>query len=341
MNNGVLDTLFYPFLSGVLDRDSNSRVLFLNAQNHSFLKEFSPKNLTLEQMFKPYANVLEHAGFAIHATLDDAAKDFDIAVMLAPKNQIESLYMLARALMAVKTGGMMVMAADNKAGGGRLVNNLKSFGLEHIQSDTRNKARVVWARVDGLDMAAIERALNEGAMQLVGDTGFQSQPGIYGWNKIDTGSRLLAQHLTDQLKGRGADFGCGYGYLSRFILDHHKPKSLALIDADARALAVSRLNCISDECDIVYEWADLTASELPVRMLDFIVMNPPFHEGKASNSDIGAAFIRSAAKSLRRNGRLWMVANNHLPYEPVLNDSFFKVEKIVEAQGFKVFCAVI
>ena len=47
-----------------------------------------------------------------------------------------------------------------------------------------------------------------------------SKPGIYGWQKIDRGSALLIEQLSDVLASmarapkRLADLGCGYGYLS-------------------------------------------------------------------------------------------------------------------------------
>ena len=84
-----------------------------------------------------------------------------------------------------------------------------------------------------------------------------------------------------------------------------------------------------------YAWEDL-ARAVPVRDLDFIVMNPPFHEGKKTDSDIGKQFIETASRSLRQGGQLWMVANAGLPYESVLGALFASHEKITEKNGFKV-----
>jgi 16S rRNA (guanine1207-N2)-methyltransferase len=77
-----------------------------------------------------------------------------------------------------------------------------------------------------------------------------------------------------------------------------------------------------------------------IRDLDFIVMNPPFHEGKSRDTDIGADFIKTAAQALRPEGVLWMVANANLPYELTLKVQFKKADKIFEGQGFKIFRAV-
>jgi len=69
-------------------------------------------------------------------------------------------------------------------------------------------------------------------------------------------------------------------------------------------------------------------------------MNPPFHEGKASDQSIGQNFIKTAANSLKSGGALWMVANSQLAYESHLNNLFSEVKKTFEGQGFKVFHAV-
>jgi len=68
-------------------------------------------------------------------------------------------------------------------------------------------------------------------------------------------------------------------------------------------------------------------------------MNPPFHVGRTADPSLGRAFIASAAKMLAGHGKLWMVANRHLPYEQALSDAFRNVDKIAQNNAFKVFHA--
>ncbi len=42
---------------------------------------------------------------------------------------------------------------------------------------------------------------------------------------------------------------------------------------------------------------------------------------------------------LRPTGKLYMVANSHLPYEPTLEQSFAKLNLLARTSRFKVFCA--
>jgi 16S rRNA (guanine1207-N2)-methyltransferase len=74
--------------------------------------------------------------------------------------------------------------------------------------------------------------------------------------------------------------------------------------------------------------------------LDFIVMNPPFHDGGAEDRRLGQAFIKKAAEMLRKGGVLWLVANRHLPYEAELKEAFKRVNPVGDGGGYKLFEAV-
>jgi 16S rRNA (guanine1207-N2)-methyltransferase len=89
-----------------------------------------------------------------------------------------------------------------------------------------------------------------------------------------------------------------------------------------------------------YLWEDLTKPVAGLSGLDWIVMNPPFHEGKKTDSGIGADFINTAAVALRSGGTLYMVANANLPYEESIRKNFSDSKKILEGEGFKVLSAV-
>jgi 16S rRNA (guanine1207-N2)-methyltransferase len=53
--------------------------------------------------------------------------------------------------------------------------------------------------------------------------------------------------------------------------------------------------------------------------------------------ELGQAFIESAAKSLKPDGRFYMVANRHLPYEASLRKYFSQVAVLAMQDGYKVF----
>ena len=72
---------------------------------------------------------------------------------------------------------------------------------------------------------------------------------------------------------------------------------------------------------------------------DAVIANPPFHQGRAAEPDLGAAFVAAAARILKPSGRLFLVANRQLPYEAVLAIAFREWEKLAEDGTYKVIRA--
>ncbi len=299
------------------------------------------------QSFKPYAddlNLKNIESAPIFAPTFDASKKYRTALCCLSKQKEECLFRLASCLEALEDQGVLVAVAENNAGGKRLEKWFQELGLAP-QSLSKSKCRIVWGKKENLNQNKIQEFMKQGACQEIEIKShkFFTKAGIYGWNKIDLGSKILTDNIPKNLSGVGADFGCGYGYLSHAILaENKKIKKLYAIDADYNAVQCVRKNL--ERYEEVYSveclWEDLTARPAGLTPLNWIVMNPPFHEGKSINIDVGQKFIETAARSLRKSGVLYMVANAHLPYEKTLKKLFSNVEKIVEEQGFKIFKAI-
>lgn len=333
-----LETLFLPFSQRAIQPDAASKILFLNARYHEHLTQF--QDVLAQQFFKPYAQGLEQKNIAFSAALPDQEQIYDLVLVLLPKNMVEAKGLLAGGLLRLKDGGMIVCAADNKAGGARLGKIFAALGIDIISEESKHKARVMWGCANSINKETLQQAILDAQERDICDGAYRSVPGIFGWDKIDRGSQILLSALPQNIGGQGADFGCGYGYLSAHILNAYpKVKKICCIDADYRALQMSRKNLASQELRTSFMWHDLSHAPKSLSGLDFIVMNPPFHEGRSTEIGLGISFIQNAAQALRNNGALYMVANKHLPYEQTLASVFSSVEKISEQAGFKIFCA--
>jgi 16S rRNA (guanine1207-N2)-methyltransferase len=253
--------------------------------------------------------------------------------MLAPAGTLERRYALALALRALKPGASLIALAPKDKGGSRLAQDLELLGCAFTESAKRHH-RICVTQGPG-DPGAIEAALAEGAPRLLEELGLWSQPGVFSWNKIDPGSALLVQHLP-ALSGKGADFGGGIGVLSRAVLSSPKVTRLTLIDVDRRAIDMARRNI--DDPRVEFLWADALAPSA-LTGLDFVVTNPPFHEGAIENQALGQSFIKRAHAVLRTGGSCWLTANRHLPYEAILTPLFRRVTMVNESGGYKIYQA--
>lgn len=165
--------------------------------------------------------------------------------------------------------------------------------------------------------------------------GFVTRAGVFSADAPDPGSVMLGAHLPP-LAGEGADFGAGWGYLAAQVLAQPTVTRLHLVEDDATALDCAGLNVTDPRA--TRHWADVMTWR-PPRLLNFVVMNPPFHQGRNADPALGRAFIMAALAVLSPAGRLVLVANRHLPYEDTLTERFAEVTEIAGDSRFKCVLA--
>lgn len=337
MFDRALETLF-QFLDSEAVQAPAQDVLFLRAKVCPQLSLFSGKNLVCEQTFKPDFDALQRRGIPV--TTEVQGK-FDLCLALGSKQRDENFIQFAAAIDALKEGGVFLCSLPKELGAGRFEKELKRAGGAEILF-VKNHCRVFGLKRSCAlheDVVQSWRALRE--LKPVEGCGLLSRPGIFGWDKIDKGSQLLVSQLPG-LKGKIADFGSGYGFLSSHILNSCADVSeLHLYEAEKIALDASRhsFEKLSQAKKLYFHWHDVTAGS-EEKGFDAIVSNPPFHSGRQMNISLGEKFLESAAKALKPGGELYMVANSSLPYERTLQNNFRSFSQLVSERGFKVLKAV-
>ncbi len=337
MNQDTLKTLLSPFEAG--ECALPLKALFLRAELHSALDSRWKERLVCVQTLKSAYDALLRTGFQVGVSIPDEL--FDVCLVRLTKHKQESLGLIAQGFAALKLGGMLHVAGAKDEGIESIEKLIKGeFGA--IETRSKHHARTFWLqKPDSVPDLADALCPQEHI------EGYMTAQGMFSFGKIDAGSKLLAAHLPPVIKGRVADFGAGWGYLSREVLSRcPNVHTLDVYEGEAKALECAKLNLDSANANlslreglrINYEWRDITA-DMPTRTYDFIVMNPPFHEGKLTKTSLGQAFISAASKAMRPGGRLFMVANRALPYEAVLKEKFSNVRILADESGFRVFDA--
>lgn len=251
--------------------------------------------------------------------------------VLAPPGAIERRFVLGHALRALASSGRMIALAPKALGGSRLAGDLRALGCAF--AETAKAHHRICTTIGPGDPAMIAHAITEGCARLDARLGLWTQPGVFSWDRVDTGSALLLDHLSG-LTGRGADFGCGVGVLMRALLEGPAVSAITGLEIDNRALECARRNLTDPRA--VLRRIDLTREDSGLSNLDFVVMNPPFHIGGHEDRGLGVKFISAAAAALRRDGVLRLVANVALPYEAALDSTFRSARLIARRDGFKV-----
>ncbi len=305
----------------------SKRAFFLRAEALPF------KDIDAEQSFRPEYLRLKRTASSVAPRIESGT--YELGLVLLTKHKEESFANIARGWSLLSEGGTLVCAGANDDGAASLEKHVaKAFGL--AGSLPKFHCRVFWLKRGERPPPDYWRDL--ASLQPVGDGSWVSQPGIFSWDRIDDGSALLAKHLPDDLSGHVADFGCGWGYLSREVLARSRGVSrIDLIDAEHRALEAARANLPDPRAS--FHWLDLAAEPAPATY-NAIVCNPPFHVGRAAEPALGQGIIGAAARALRPGGRFYMVANRGLPYEPLLKANFASFETLADNNKFRISRAI-
>ena len=336
MDDGAFKTLFLPFENGDLPFPAEgARFLFFNAAAPPVSEQKWQDSLECVQGFRTDFLTLQRAGYRV--TPERSAGQFSGALVLLGKHRDLNRANIYSALEQNLPGGPVLVAGAKTSGVQAMRKELVEL-LPIEQTLSKNHAQVFWfSRPESWDSPplAAQRKVSADGMT------FETAPGMFSHKAADAGSQMLARHL-GEVKGRAADFGAGWGYLSAMLLKN-APGAAALdvFEADFASLAAAKANL--SECNsqtpTIFHWQDLLAEPVPA-VYDAIIMNPPFHAGRSAEASIGQRMITAAAIALKPGGRLLMVANRELPYEDTLQRAFRRFERIDEDRQYKVIRAV-
>ncbi len=307
-------------------------------EGRTFLMRAEPGALgdvDAEQSLRPEFLRLKSAHWKVVPRLPSLPDGYGQGLVLLTKHKEENFANIARAWDLLVPGGVLACAGANEDGAASLEKNVgKAF--DGAGSLFKFHSRVFWFPKGERAPPDYWRRL--ATLQPVGDGSWKSQPGLFSWDRIDDGSALLVRHLPTDLAGTVADFGCGWGFLARHVLAHCPGvATIDCIDAEHRALEAAEANVADARAK--FHWLDLVTEAAPATY-DAIVCNPPFHSGRAATPSLGQQIIEAASRALRPGGRLFMVANRGLPYEPTLKAGFTSFETLADNNKFRITKAV-
>lgn len=307
------------------------KIAVIGPQAKDNLSELPQARIEVVQGFRPDYDHFAAQGLAVSATLNGP---YTAAILCLPRARAAAQAMVAGAAAAVEPGGLILVDGQKTDGVDAMLRACRA--LVPLVLDPLSKAH---GKIFGF--AADRSAFADwvAAPQMTPD-GFTTAPGVFSADGADLGSALLAKTLPERMRGRIADLGAGWGYLSAAALTRRDVTEVHLIEADHAALACAKVNITDPRAQ--FHWADATvfAAKIPATArFDWVISNPPFHTTRAADPSLGIAFIRAAARMLTGSGTCLIVANRHLPYEHTLSEVFGMVTVLAETSGFKVFSA--
>jgi len=330
------DRLALAFATRALALPAAGTVLVLRAVPSGFLDTVPPDRLRCVQGFRPVHDSLAAAGHPVSARAELPAGAAAMAVVNLTRSRAENLGNVALALEALAPGGTLVVTGAKSDGVDSLARQV-ARALPIEGAFVKAHGRVFWlTRPPALPAEAAAWARDAAPRRNA--EGFLTAPGMFSPDHADPGSRRLAAAAAGLLSGRVADLGAGWGWLAQAVLAASPAiTGLDLHEAEALALDAARTNVTDPRAR--FHWTDATRLGRPAPPYDAVIANPPFHQGRAAEPDLGAAFVSAAQRILKPSGRLFLVANRQLPYEPVIAIAFRDWEKLSEDGAYKVIRA--
>ncbi|MFP5441052.1 MAG: methyltransferase [Gammaproteobacteria bacterium] len=265
---------------------------------------------------------------------------FDGVLLFHPKERALASFLLFLARSRVAAGGSLWLVGENKGGIRGTEKRLAEAGVAVETVDSARHCRLVkvspksagepFNLEDWLEVVAIDAADETLAVA--------SLPGVFSAGRLDEGTALLLGTVGNVRAGRVLDMGCGAGLIGAFLKKKNPALSIEMVDSNALAVVASEWTLRENGLDAkVYASDGFSAVS---GTFDWIISNPPFHDGIATDYRFFERFIAEAPRFLRPGGRLRIVANAHLKYLPAIDRAFGNARTVTENPKFRVYEAV-
>lgn len=307
------DRLTLALDSGAVELPPEGRILVLRPRAGDDLSALGRDRVQVVTGFRPDHDAFAAEGYAVAQAADGA---YAAALVCLPRSREQARALLAQAAAHVVPGGPVLVDGQKTDGVESVLRELRAAGAAPGPALSKAHGKI-FAFAAGVDLPGW------GAQPRDIGGGFVTRPGVFSADGPDAASVLLAGALPEKLGARVADLGAGWGWLARAVLARPGVAECHLIEAEADALDCARASIPDPRAR--FHWADATRFR-PDRAFDTVVCNPPFHTTREAEPELGLAFLRAAAGMLTTSGTLWLVANRHLPYDPLLTELFREVE---------------
>lgn len=216
-----------------------------------------------------------------------------------------------------KINGRLMLAGMQKHIPVKWLNWLEDHSDGYQQSRIIKKARLVSMEPRNTLETSIGRPDKHYQLD---DLTLSATAGVYGREALDPGAAAIMAFLPSNHSGRIADLGCGNGVLSLKLKQTNPAAEIVGIDDSYRAIVAAEHN--SQQANLAIQWQHSDVLQQVEGQFDFIVCNPPFHDGHKILSNIAERMFQQSHQSLIKGGVLLVVANRHLPYFKLLKNNF-------------------
>ncbi|EKT55371.1 16S rRNA (guanine(1207)-N(2))-methyltransferase RsmC [Providencia burhodogranariea] len=280
-----------------------------------------------------HALIGENVQFSATAPAD-FVRPCNTLIYFWPKNKQEACFQLDDLCTYLAAGSQIFVVGENRSG----VKSAESImeGISTLQKiDSARRCGLYYGELEQpttFDIARWWRRYEEENVQI------HALPGVFSHNEIDMGSNLLLSTFNGPISGNVLDVACGNGVLAAVIGKNNADVTLTLSDVSASAIASSIATLEANQLKGKVIASDVY-SDIDDKF-DWIISNPPFHDGLNTSYSAVENMILQAPKYLKKGGHFRIVANAFLPYPDMLDKAFGGHVMLAKTGKFKVYEAI-
>ena len=267
---------------------------------------------------------------------------FDAVVLYLQKSRPLVTAMVDQLCAQLTEGGILFLVGENGVGIKSWKKRLQSWGDAESLASGCHSGMVALNPAEKFRTAKPEFEQKSFSVEIAGTAvEVTTLPGVFSHGRLDGGTKLFMETLSlENIRGKALDFGCGAGVIGTWLTKRHHRCRSTLLHTDAMALEAARQTLKANDISDGKVVASHGLKQLTGKY-DWIVSNPPFHEGVKTHYDVTEAFLQSCKEHMVRGGQLRIVANNFLRYKPLIEEAFGHCEELAKGHGFIVYGATL
>lgn len=324
---------------------------FINPTEAEVFKQINnPELMGLHQYHHHFTECASNAQqaqvFAASFSLNELKKEaFDGIVIYMPKSKQQLDMLIHNAAAMVKANALILIVGENKSGIKSVPKMLEKVGVQVNKVDSAKHCGLYVTSVEtplsnfAIDDYSIVRTYTVNEQEI---TVF-SLPGVFGHKQLDLGTAFLLEQFSleklQDMKGELYDFACGTGiigcYFSKYANKYHNRLNVSMSDVSALATYCSEKT--AELNDVSVNVVSCSGFVQQAMRFDYIVSNPPFHDGIKLDYMITENFIKQAFNGSKAYAMMTIVANKFLPYPDILQSVYKDYTEVAASNKFRVY----
>ncbi|NIH16808.1 MAG: methyltransferase [Buchnera aphidicola (Periphyllus lyropictus)] len=258
---------------------------------------------------------------------------YNTIIYFFSKNKKETLFQLKNIISSLKKKSIIFLVGENKSG----INSFVNFFKKNINFKKLNYGRKCTIYFYIINKKYKFNLKKYYKIHYLKNIPIIFLPGVFGYKKIDEGSKFLFSLLYKKkiIKKSILDIGSGSGILSIPFANKKYKNKITLSDSCLTSLKCSKktfkLNNFNGKFKISNFYSNIK------KKFDLIISNPPLHKNLKFSTNFIKEIIYKAKFHLKKNGKLIIVSNRNLTCVKYIKKKFKKFKILKENKKFKIF----